>query len=116
MQTATAPRHFISSPALPGAGLPHDRMARLAARQAFVTLKSCFLDAVATLPEVPGAWLHQQVRASEEPIDLWLLRAPVFDSLAGTDPYRREQRRQLRHALDTLFLEDIGQPSAFTAF
>ena len=113
MPTA-APRHFVASPALPGAGLPHDRMARLAARQAFVGLKQCFIEAIAALPEAPGAWLRQQVRSAEEPIDLWLLRAPVFASLAGNDPARRQCRQQLRRGLDSLFL-DSGPPSCFSS-
>lgn len=115
MQT-TAPRHFIQSSSLTGAGLPQDRLARLAARQAFVSLKGHFLEAVATLPGPRGAWLRQQVRGSEEPGDLWLLRAPVFDSLAGTDAFHRQQRQQLRRALDSLFLEDTNPPSCFSGF
>jgi len=114
MQSA-APRHFVASPALPGAGLPHDRMARLAARQAFVGLKQCFTEAIADLPDAHGAWLRQQVRSTEEPVDLWLLRAPVFASLAGNDPGRRECRRQLRRGLDSLFL-DSGPASCFISF
>jgi hypothetical protein len=108
-----APRHFVASPALPGAGLPHDRMARLAARQAFVVLKHCFSEAVAALPDARGDWLRQQVRSAEEPIDLWLLRAPVFASLAGPDAVRRARRQQLRRGLDSLFL-DSGPPSCFS--
>ncbi len=111
---STAPRHFIQSPSLTGAGLPQDRMARMAARQAFVSLKGHFLEAVATLPGPNGAWLRQQVRGSEEPGDLWLLRAPVFDSLAGTDAFHRHQRQQLRRALDSLFLDGSNPPSCFS--
>ncbi len=114
MPTA-APRHFVASPALPGAGLPHDRMARMAARQAFVELKRSFVDAVAGVPAERGDWLRQQVRSAEEPIDLWLLRAPVFASLAGTDPAQRGCRQQLRRGLDSLFL-DSGPPSCFSSF
>jgi AcrR family transcriptional regulator len=114
MTPATAPRHFVASPALPGAGLPHDRMAQLAARQAFVLLKRCFCDAVATLHDARGDWLRQQVRSAEEPIDLWLLRGPVFASLAGPDPARRECRQHLRRGLDALFL-DSGPASCFSS-
>lgn len=113
MTITTAPRHFVASPALPGAGLPHDRMAQLAARQAFVVLKRCFSDAVAALPDERGDWLRQQVRSAEEPIDLWMLRAPVFASLAGADPVRRARRQQLRRGLDSLFL-DSGPASCFS--
>ena len=73
---AAAPRHFS-----PGAGLPGDRGARSAARRAFVELKLDFLHALAGVPAAD--WLHAQVRSAEEPVDLWLLRAPVFAALAG---------------------------------
>ena len=42
MTPAAAPRQFLSAPSLPGAGLPHDRISRMAARQAFVELKDAF--------------------------------------------------------------------------
>jgi AcrR family transcriptional regulator len=113
MSIGPAPRHFVASPALPGAGLPHDRMAQMAARQAFVALKRCFIEAVAAVPDARGDWLRQQVRSAEEPIDLWLLRAPVFAGLAGSDPVRRARRQQLRSGLDSLFL-DSGPASCFS--
>jgi hypothetical protein len=113
---AAAPRHYVASHALPGAGLPHDRMARMAARQAFVVLKNSFSEAVASLPDARGAWLRQQVRSAEEPIDLWMLRAPVFASLAGIDPAQRQRRQALRRAMDSLFQEDSGPASGFSAF
>lgn len=98
-----APRHFMPSLALPGAGLPHDRMARLAARRAFVELKQSFALAVADLPGHDGNWLRRQVRSAEEPTDLWLLRAPVFAALAGHAVDRRQRRQTLRRSLETLF-------------
>ena len=97
-----APRHFVPSPGLPGAGLPHDRLARLAASQAFTLLKASFLDAVHDLPA--GGWLMHQLRSAEEPGDLWLLRAPVFALLAASE--RRDRRRELRRGLETLFGDD----------
>lgn len=114
MQT-TSPRHFVASPALPGVGLPHDRMARMAARQAFVELKRDFIAAVASLPAPRGDWLRLQVRSAEEPTDLWLLRAPVFEALTGPCPIKRSQRHQLRRGLDNLFL-DSGPASSFSPF
>jgi len=103
MLLPAAPRHFMPSPGLPGAGLPHDRMARLAARRAFVELKLNFRHAVADVPGVPGDWLRHQVRAAEEPTDLWLLRAPVFAALAGSGMERRHRRAVLRRSLESLF-------------
>ncbi len=143
MQTADAPRHFLPGPGVPGAGLPHDRFARVAARRAFVELKQTFLDALDVLPAVrPGAgagvvtgagsgagagagvlagvadveWLRQQVRSAEEPEDLWLLRALAFAALAGTDGERRRHRQALRRSLDRLFPDtEASAPSSIFA-
>jgi hypothetical protein len=115
MQPQPAPRHFVASPALPGAGLPHDRMARLAARQAFVQLKQVFNEALVLLDEPRAGWLREQVRRAEEPVDLWLLRSPILAALAGADPQRRHLRRRLRAGLDAVFL-DSGPPSGFSPF
>ncbi len=111
----TAPRHFMPSPALPGAGLPHDRLARLAARRAFVVLKTSFHDAVDDMPGSSGDWLRHQVRSAEEPTDLWLLRAPVFAALAGNTLDKRQRRHALRRSLETLF-PDSEPPSVFASF
>ena len=110
-----APRHFMPSPGLPGAGLPHDRMARLAARQAFAVLKATFMHAVDDLDGEDSDWLRQQVRAAEEPTDLWLLRAPVFAALAGVGGENRTRRHTLRRSLATLF-PDSDPSSGFVPF
>jgi hypothetical protein len=103
MSHVTKPRQFMPSAALPGAGLPGDRMARLAARKAFVELKLSFIDAVTMVRGRDGDWLRQQVRHAEEPVDLWLLRGPLFEGLAGGEPERRVARLRLRRCLDSLF-------------
>ena len=103
-----APRDFT-----PGAGMPGDRSARLAARQAFVSLKLTFLQALEPAPAAD--WLRVQVRAAEEPVDLWLLRAPVFALLCGTDSDCRQRRQSLRRSLDSMFPE-LDEPSGFTPF
>ncbi len=109
MQAQTAaPRDYTI-----GAGLPGDRGARLAARQAFVSLKLSFLQA---LEQVPGAdWLRVQVRAAEEPVDLWLLRAPVFAALTGVSLEQRGRRQLLRRSLDSMF-PDLDEASNFAPF
>jgi hypothetical protein len=92
-------------------GLPGDRAARLAARKAFIDLKLTFLH---ILHDAPGVeWLRTQVRAAEEPLDLWLLRGPVFAALAGPAAELRQRRQQLRRGLDTVF-PDLEPPSAFS--
>ena len=107
-----APRHFAPATLL-GAGLPGDRVARLAARQAFVALKDEFIAALDGLPA--AQWLRGQVRSAEEPVDLWLLRAPTFAALEGGEHERRLRRHRLRRALDSIF-QDIDEPtSAFAS-
>jgi hypothetical protein len=106
MQPQVAPRDFTT-----GAGMPGDRGARLAARQAFASLKHSFLDA---LGAASGAdWLRAQVRAAEEPVDLWLLRAPVYAVLCCMDTDCRLRRQSLRRSLDSMFPE-LDEPSGFT--
>ncbi|MEY3253416.1 MAG: hypothetical protein RL227_2389 [Pseudomonadota bacterium] len=112
---ATAPRQY--GPALAGlaapnlAGLPGDRQAHAAARRAFVDLKRTFMHTLADLPGID--WLQAQVRAAEEPVDLWLLRAPAFAALAGTDAQAKQRRQQLRRGLDSVF-PDLDEPSGFS--
>lgn len=103
---ATQARQFFAAPGLPGlpgAGLPHDRLARLAARRVFVDLKATFMAAVASLPGPQGSWLRVQVRGAEEPVDLWLLRAAVLQALNQHDAAARTWRLQLKRSLDQIF-------------
>ena len=105
-----SPRHFSPGAGLPGAGMPGDRSAHMAARQAFVELKQTYLHALQAASDVD--WLRSLVRAAEEPVDLWLLRAPVFAALAGSTLEQRQRRQQLRRGLDSVF-PDLEPPSAF---
>lgn len=113
------PRHYVQMglqrAGLPGAGLPNDRLARVAARRAFVDLKQDFIHAVAALEDERGEWLRGQVRRAEEPEDLLMLRGHVFACLAGRDAGRTERRRMLRRSLDSLF-PDSAPRSGFMAF
>ena len=99
-----APRDFTI-----GAGMPGDRGARVAARQAFVTLKLSYLQALDAVPD--AEWLRVQVRAAEEPVDLWLLRAPVFAALGGMGSGLRTRRQMLRRSLDSVF-PDLDSPAS----
>jgi hypothetical protein len=110
-----APRRFIADAGLPGAGLPSDRLARMAARRAFVDLKHRFIAAVAAACDERGRWLQEQIRQAEEPEDLLLLRGHVFASLAGGDEQRIVHRRALRRSLDSLF-PDSAPRSGFVDF
>lgn len=110
-----APRHFLPTAALPGAGLPGDRLAHMAARRAFVDLKLTFTEAVRQLDHPRADWLRLQVRCAEEPVDLWLLQAPLFAALSGPAPELRSQRVRLRRSLDSLF-PDSEPASGFANF
>lgn len=111
------PRCFMASAEVPGAGLPHDRHARMAARRAFVELKQVFVAAVEPLPGRQGDWLRQQIRAAEEPMDLWLLRAPVMQALSARDEATSRWRTRLRKSLHTLFPDsDVPVTTGFGAF
>lgn len=103
MSGLPAPRQFHTSGLLPGAGLPHDRASRLAARRAFVELKQVFIAAVDSIGGDSGDWLRALVRAAEDPSELWLLRAPVMRALSERDEATRQWRRRLRRSLATLF-------------
>ncbi len=108
---------YKSGPTLGGqaspdlSGLPQDRQAHAAARRAFVDLKRTFMHALDGLPAVE--WLQVQVGAAEEPVDLWLLRAPAFAAMRGADPQVRQRRQQLRRSLDSLF-PDPDEPSSLS--
>jgi len=104
--TGTPPRHFTQGADMGvDGGLPGDRTARIAARRAFVELKQTYLLALAEASDDEAGWLRNQVRSAEQPVDLWLLRAPVFAVLSGTDPDRRRRRQMLRRGLDSMFMD-----------
>jgi hypothetical protein len=108
MNVPVAPRDFT-----PGAGMPGDRRARFAARQAFEDLRRTFIH---VLREADGAdWLRALVQQADEPVDLWLLRAPAFAALDGMDLDHRSRRQMLHRGLDSLFPE-LEVDSAFAPF
>jgi hypothetical protein len=86
-------------------GMPQDRLARLAARRAFVDLKHDFMVATAGLPGAQGAWLRETVRRAEDPYRLWLLRHSVFAALGGVDADAQFVRQALSSRLETVFGE-----------
>ncbi len=89
-------------------GLPADRDARIAARRAFVDMKHLFVRAVENLEHRKGAWLRAQVRAAEDPLDLWLLRGPLLATLREDDVATRKLRAELYKSLDRTFPQTFG--------
>jgi hypothetical protein len=81
-----------------GFGLPDARLARVAARRAFVEMKICFMRAAAQIESANALELQRQVRLALEITDLWRLRGALFDALpqeSKGDVHREEMRRHL---------------------
>ena len=89
-------------------GLPDMRDARIESRRAFVEMKQLFMRAVENLAHRKGAWLRAQVRAAEDPVDLWLLRGPLLSALREDDVATRTMRAALYRSLDRTFPEAFG--------
>jgi len=88
--------------------LPAARAARMDSRRAFVEMKQLFMQAVQNLEHRKGAWLRAQVRAAEDPVDLWLLRGPLLATLREDDVATRTMRAALYRTLDRTFPETFG--------
>ena len=84
------------------------RSARIETRRAFVEMKQLFMRAVENLEHRKGEWLRAQVRAAEDPIDLWLLRGPLLATLREDDIATRTMRAALYRTLDRTFPETFG--------
>ena len=88
--------------------LADTRSARIESRRAFVEMKHLFMRAVENLEHRKGAWLRAQVRAAEDPVDLWLLRGPLLATLREDDIATRTMRAALYRTLDRTFPEAFG--------
>ena len=91
---------------------PISRDARIESRRAFVEMKQLFMQAVENLAHRKGAWLRAQVRAAEDPVDLWLLRGPLLSALREDDVATRTMRAALYRSLDRTFPEAFGSAGA----
>jgi hypothetical protein len=98
------PRFFSDDISMPAA-----HSARLESRRAFVEMKHLFMRAVENLEHRKGAWLRAQVRAAEDPTDLWLLRGPLLGTLREDDVATRAMRAALYRSLDRTFPEAFGK-------
>jgi hypothetical protein len=88
-----------------GFNLPDERIARIAARRAFVELKLSFMRAAADIDGPEGALLQRQVRRASEPVHLWRLRAAVLASLRAHHERTPVHRLELRRQLDSIFAD-----------
>jgi hypothetical protein len=103
---------FERAAAIHGHGLLDARMARVAARRAFVEMKQCFMRAAAEIDGDEGGELQRQVRQSTEVTELWRLRSALFGALPR-DTVPSELRDELRQHLDSAFPE-AGPDTGFT--
>lgn len=93
--------------------MAHDRGTRVAARRAFINLKQTYLLAIAQMTGGTAQWLRRQIQAAEDPVDLWLLRAAVFEMLSATA--FRDEREALQRGIDSMFPHSVPN-SGFAAF
>ena len=87
---------------------PASRDDRIESRRAFVEMKQLFMRAVENLAHRKGAWLRAQVRAAEDPVDLWLLRGPLLSALREDEFATRTMRAALYRSLDRTFPQAFG--------
>ena len=113
---ARPPRQFTRAPAVALVRnvmlMPQQRQQRIAARRSFVDMKRLFIEAVAGVDGLRGDWLRRQVRQTEAPVDLWLLRGAVYAALGGDAAQRCQQRLNLHQALDSVFPDSSFTPMA----
>lgn len=86
-------------------GMPQERLARVAARRAFVDMKQEFLGAVQHLDpqDEQLAALRRAVLQANEPEDLWMLQRALLTALRRDPVDGPRMRDALRTGLDSLF-------------
>lgn len=89
-------------------GMPEDRVARMAARRAFVEMKTCFMNAAQDIPGYAGTLLQRKVRSTSEVIELWRLRGAIFAALPHDQGRCDMHRQELSQLLDVAFPEGGG--------
>jgi hypothetical protein len=97
------PAQASAKAGLPGAGLPQERLARIAARRAFVEMKQSYMSAVSDIASTTGGLLQNKVRKASEPWELWSLRAVILASLASDHERTRSHRMKLEREFDSIF-------------
>jgi hypothetical protein len=88
---------------VPGVGMPQERLARIAARRAFVEMKQSYMDAASDIDSATGGLLQQRVRRADEPWELWSLRAVILASLPSDHARTRTHRMKLEREFDSIF-------------
>ncbi len=89
-------------------GLPDERLARVAARRAFVEMKMCFMRAAEDIEGADGERLQQEVRHATEVIELWRLRNAVLNAVPHGHERADMHRHELMQQINFAFPENIG--------
>jgi hypothetical protein len=97
---------------LPGFGLPDDRLARIAARRAFVELKTSFMRAASDACGPTSELLRRKVRDADEALQLWRLRIALLAALPSDHERTAQHRSELLRQLDSVF-PDSGPETGF---
>jgi hypothetical protein len=84
-------------------GPTHERLARIAARRAFVQMKQAYLSAAADVTGSTAELLWHKVRIASEPWELWSLRALILASLRGDHDRTAAHRMNLQREFDSIF-------------
>lgn len=93
-------------------GPAQEKLARVAARRAFVELKNGFMRAAADIEGNVGAVIQHEVRRSSQVIELWRLRRALFDALADSPRGAEAHRRELMQLLDDALADGAGRAAS----
>lgn len=97
-----AAAQWLPPQALAGA-LSQERLARIAARRAFVEMKQAYMNAASDIGSATSQVLQQKVRRASEPWELWSLRAVILASLPAEHERTSDHRLKLGREFDSLF-------------
>jgi hypothetical protein len=91
---------------------PEDRLTRIAARRAFVELKTSFMRAASDACGPSGELLRRKVRDADEALQLWRLRLALLAALPKGHERTAQHRSELLQQLDSVF-PDSGPETGF---
>ncbi len=97
------PAPFSIMPPGLGAGLPQERLARIAARRAFVEMKQFYMSAASDIASDTAPLLQHKVRRASEAWELWSLRAVILASLPADHVRTGSHRMKLEREFDSIF-------------
>jgi len=96
----------VESAALPAPasqGLQQERLARIAARRAFVQMKQAYMNAASDIANATGDMLQHRIRKASEPWELWSVRAVLLASLKPDHQRTPEHLTKLARGFDSIF-------------